>query len=304
MAVIITGSGSFIGRKLTSFLLNSGERVLGINRTMTAEFLGFENYSEVELDLTHYQDFSLPLNINPDTLILLAWDGTRGLDRFDSGKQLINTQQNLILVDILVRLGLKKIIIAGSQAEHQLVSNMSYHKNTNGNFDWYAYAKLNLFNELRYKYKSGVSIIHLRFYSVYGYGDYNYSLISNLFNSIDFSSEILLTCCDNDWNYIYIDDCISCIMSFIEIRSPLVDSFDIASFDTRPLKEFIIEAAEIIGLQKSRIKFCSLPDDKLIYNMSPNTTKTVSVTKWIPVTPFREGITRILKDKIEASKNR
>ena len=119
--VIVTGATSFIGIHLIKQLIyrskyfvyaivrrNSGKRELlpKSDRVMV-----------IELDMEEYTQIGQVIATPCDACFMLAWNGTRGDDRNDSGKQQLNYQYSMECIMHVCLLGCKKIISAGSQAE-------------------------------------------------------------------------------------------------------------------------------------------------------------------------------------------
>ena len=85
----------------------------------------------------------------------------------------------------------------------------------------------------------------MRFFSVYGPGDHKESLINTLVNKLSNGESVELGNCGQQWNYMYIDDAVDAVFTLCTKFTG--DTYNIASEDTRSLKEYVEEAAKLIA---------------------------------------------------------
>ena len=112
----------------------------------------------------------------------------------------------------------------------------------------------------------GMDYCHLRFFSVYGYGDHPWSIISTLVRDLRQDKKVALSACLHDWNFMYIDDAVRAVVllcrRFLEKQGKALERenaasgrpespegliVNIASRDTRQLKSFVEEIHQIGG---------------------------------------------------------
>ena len=108
----------------------------------------------------------------------------------------------------------------------------------------------------------GLHYYHLRFFSVYGYGDHPWSIISTLVRDLRQDKKVSLSACRHMWNFMYIEDAVQAVYELYRQAADeapdwkrdgslrLISSIvNIASQDTRPLRSFVEEIHEIVGFK-------------------------------------------------------
>lgn len=119
--VIITGATSMIGNALVKYLLSKNIQVLAIIRKNSNRraFLPKSNKLKViECDLKDLKNLEIENDNEYDTIYHLAWDGTNGNERNDVYKQNLNVKFSLDVINFAKKMGCKRFIGAGSQAEN------------------------------------------------------------------------------------------------------------------------------------------------------------------------------------------
>lgn len=295
--IIITGATSFIGANLVRKLLNEDHKVLAVIRKSSkkSNILGAnKNLKIIELNMNEYNKFNLIIKEQYDVFISLAWNGTRGQDRENKDIQFNNYQNSLDGIKSAINLGCKKIILAGSQAEYGKHSIIISEKSECHPETQYGKYKLKLFqdaNELCKKYN--VSCIEPRFFSLYGPGDNEATMIISILKKMINNQDCELTSCEQFWNFMYINDAIEALYLLIKNKS-VNGIYNFGSNDTRKLKLFIYQMQEITN-SKSRLLFGKIdtPQNKL-NNVMPDITKLTTTLQWSPPTSFDDGIKNIV----------
>ena len=235
MRFVVTGAGSFLGSAVVKRLKEEGHKV--------TEFK--HSYEEDEDDLPH----------RADAWIHFAWAGAGSAGRQDDEIQGYNIGMSMAALEKAIELNCRKFIFAGSQAEYGRAQDGSL-KNEDGPAEPvspYGDAKL-LFSKLArtridaYNREENcprpMRYVHMRFFSVYGPGDHKTSLISTLIDKLSKGERVELGPCDQKWNYLYIDDAAEGVMTLCTKFTG--DTYNIGSDDIRPLKEYVLETAEVI----------------------------------------------------------
>ena len=292
---IITGVTSFLGRSVATFLLEKGFIVFGIVRTKSSNIKNIENIKNlitIELDFNNLSsnDFINILDennkkyidvidnikkLNADiSLIHFAWGAT--LDRNNFAEQMMNIDMSSKVLEFAKIIGAKRFIFAGSQAE---LSDTAYGM---AKKQFASVASTELKN-------SKMKFIHFRIFSIYGKEDRSTSMIKQLVESFKENKDIELSSCEYKWNYLYIDDFTNIVYKFI---SKNVDSgtYDIASDDTRTLKDYILEAHSVYNA-KNNLLFGKRPDSLEKFSL-PNIKDTINAISDIKFTKFSDGITK------------
>ena len=206
-----------------------------------------------------------------------GWGAT--LDRSNFMKQMLNVDMSIKVLEFAKILGAKRFIFAGSQAE---MSETPYGV---AKKQFAAFAEDNLSD-------SNMSFIHLRIFSIYGEGDRDTSLIMTLLRLCKENKDVGLSSCNYDWNFLYINDFTRMIHKMIDKD---VDSgtYDMASDDTRLLKDYVIEAHRVLKA-KNKLNFGERPDSIETFAI-PNISKTIEAIGAFDFTAFKDGIKKTVK---------
>lgn len=292
---IVTGTTSFLGRSVAKYLLSKGFVVFGIVRPESEKLHLIQdikglNIVKLDFDKVRSSDFLCVNDIELRKLIEEAkennydisflhfgWSAT--LDRSNFMKQMLNVDMSIKVLEFAKILGAKRFIFAGSQAE---MSETPYGV---AKKQFAAFAEDNLSD-------SNMSFIHLRIFSIYGEGDRDTSLIMTLLRLCKENKDVGLSSCNYDWNFLYINDFTRMIHKMIDKD---VDSgtYDMASDDTRLLKDYVIEAHRVLKA-KNKLNFGERPDSIETFAI-PNISKIIEAIGAFDFTAFKDGIKKTAK---------
>ena len=297
--IIVTGATSFIGANLINALINENYFIYAVTRpnsSQIAKLRGHKSLKIVELEMKEYSKLDQIINDNCDFFCSLAWDGTRGGSRNNLQQQRDNYIHSKDALEAAFRLNCKKVITAGSQAEYGVYKGKISEKTICNPNTEYGKWKLQFYEDA---YKScrarEISFIEPRFFSVYGPGDYENSLIMSTIKKMMNGIACDLTECTWKWNYLYIDDAVEGLLSLIK-HNCADGAYNLASNDTRPLKEFVLEMKSVLN-SSSELKFGSLPiAASSVVNLEPDVERIFSETGWVEKLSFTEGIRKISKE--------
>ena len=240
MIVALTGSTGMIGISLINLLLNRGHKVIAFvrNKSKKINLLPIhENLKIITLDLTELSNFSE--EINADYFVHLGWDGTIGSGRNDIFSQVKNIEYTLDAVKLANKMGVKKFVGVGSQAECGLTDeNISIKSKCDPVTAYgvckYSAGKLaNIFcNEL------GMEFNWVRVLSVYGKNDSPLTLFSYINKCIETNEDIYLTRCEQIWDYIDCDNA-ALILYKIMLYGKNNVYYPLGSGNGQPLKKYV-----------------------------------------------------------------
>lgn len=282
--VVITGVTSFLGSQVARKFINNGYIVYGIIRPKSKRLDKIKDISglnviELDLDklsLSDIEKFRKKVKTHHDiTFFHFAWGAT--LDRADIKKQMLNVDYSMKVLKFAEILGAKRFIFAGSQAEYSESA--------------YGIAK-RTFGDVAEDYLKGsdMKFIHLRIFSIYGKGDRETTILMTLAKLIRENKDVDLSSCNYLWNFLHIDDFINIMKLLVEndVESSI---YDIASEDTRLLKDYVLEAKNVLG-GKNQLNFGARPDSKEIFAI-PDISRLKKAIGDYQFLKFRSGIKMI-----------
>ena len=298
MKAIITGATGFIGVALCRELLKNGCDITAVIRPNSAKVskltglqTGTGTLKIIELPLEQLR--SLPERVEcADVLYHLAWNGSSGADREDFDMQYANIAYTASAVQAAKACGCKKIIVSGSQAEYGVINTLANEKNTVPKpFMMYGAAKLSAYHMASVLAKQmDIPLVWARIYSVYGVGENAGTLISYLVESLKAGETPALSPCQNMWNFMYITDCARALCRLGEY-SEAEGIYNVASDDTRLLREFVEQVRDIIAPDAKLGFNAKKSDPRRTFWLEPDCGRLKQMGFQCEV-PFAEGIRR------------
>ena len=287
MRAIVTGATGFIGTALCRELIKNNYEVTAVIRPETKrkdKVPSGVNVVELPLDRINELEGSY------DLFYHLAWNGSSGNDRNDFDMQYSNIKYTADAIRVAKRLGCKKFIGAGSQAEYGVVHGEAKEDETICKpFMMYGAAKLAAYHMGKIvAEQEEISFVWPRIYSIYGPGENEGTLISYLVKTLKEGKIPELSSCENMWNFMYIDDCTRALRMLGENKNT-EGIYNVASSDTRFLKEFVIEARDIINENLGLNFGAKKQDENKMFWLQPNIDKMKLLFK-LTNTEFRKGI--------------
>jgi nucleoside-diphosphate-sugar epimerase len=240
MKVCITGSTGMIGLALTKYLITKDINVLMIVRPNSTKLNLIPKSSlieTVECDLSSLQD--LKYSEKCDYFIHMGWDKTIGDGRNDVYLQNLNVKYTLDAVMLAKRLGCKKFIGLGSQAEYGLHNEPLAIDTSCNPITGYGIAKYSagkLANILCSQ--QGLEFNWIRVLSVYGEYDNPNTLISYVTKCIRDNISANVTKCEQIWDYIEAGDAAKIIYR-IMLNGKNGLTYPLGSGNGRPLKDYL-----------------------------------------------------------------
>ena len=288
MVFFITGASSFIGVELCRYLSDNGHQVIAMSRRENEDLNAIASDGNLSVFRADMQSlFEKAADVKADVFVHLAWAGTSHEDRNNPAIQPDNVKNALECVKLSVRMGCQLYVDAGSQAEYGLVPGVLTEETLCNPITAYGKAKFQMYHETKaLTAQQGLKYIHLRILSVYGEKDHDETLIKSCLRKLKNNEPIVMRSGGQKWNYVYVKDAARQIYE-LALYAMANDYFkqevyNIASDDTRQLKDFIKVMKEITGsLSELRFGGYNLETD---VNLNPDMMKTSSIvnplTKW------------------------
>lgn len=296
--ILITGATSFIGLNLLNYLLND-YKIIAIVRSNSQKLEKLPvnvNLSVVELNLEKYDKLPLIITENIYGFIHLAWNGTRGADRENIEIQKLNYKYSISALHSAAKLNAKIFMSAGSQAEYGLQNNIITENTVPKSVTAYGKSKLKFYEYgMEFCKNNNIKFVEPRFFSLYGPGDYEGTLIMSMLDKMLKNEPCDLTDCTQKWNFLNIKDAVAGMKILLESKLVKSGAYNFASNDTRELKNFLLEM-KAITKSNSKLNFGAIPhNDSGKYGINPDVTKLLA-TGWKPEVSFENGIKELINN--------
>ncbi len=305
MKAIVTGATGFIGLALCRELLQRGYEVVAVVRPDSRKKAGLlqlqkdfpeESLQIIELHLKEMEALYTKHHIRADLFFHLAWDGPSGAAREDFDIQYGNIRYAAEALKAAKDCGCIKFIGAGSQAEYGVVDGIAYEGRTLPSpFLMYGAAKLAAYRMCALLAEQlKIRFLWPRIYSVYGAGENPGTLVNYVLSSLKSGEMPELSPCENWWNFLYISDCARALRMLGE-KETAEGVCHVASWDTRKLKEFVVQMRDIAAPGAELGFGCRPADPKRTFQLQPEIGK-LKESGLRPEISFQEGIRLKMKE--------
>ena len=304
---LLTGGTGLTGNALLRYLLDKDVNVTVLVRSNSSRLSNLPDDSRMRIvycNIDGYPAVDNSINdVNYDVFFHLAWDGSLGNqkvnNRYNVPLQLGNLNSFVQAIELCNRIGCKKFIATGSQAEYGPVNGVIDEDTPRRPVTAYGSAKIcssDMGRILCEQY--GIKFIWARLFSIYGPYDGAMSLVdTSIRELIEHQRSIDYTSGEQKWNYLYSYDAAKALKLLADTD---VDSgvFCVASSSGRKLKEYI----EIIH----DIVYPSVRPSLGVIKPSSNIQLDVDISKLVTATGFKEDYTfeegiRIIADQFKRS---
>lgn len=298
MRFVITGATSMIGAALVQECLKHNVQVVALIRASS------KNADRLpKSDLVQIVDCTLEnlAQIDPDKIgscdvfYHIAWANTDKVGRLNPELQQQNIAYTLAALELAHKLGCKKFIGAGSQAEYgihvdmptrpdsQVLPQMAY------GVCKYAAGRL---GELRAK-QLNMDFLWVRIFSVYGANDIPGTMIRSTLEKLLQGQHCSFTEGTHCWDYLHSTDAGRAFF-LIGQKSHGHKIYCLGSGIARPLREYI-EIMRDLAAPGSVLGFGEIPyPDGRGINLQADISSLVADTGWKPQISFADGIVNIL----------
>lgn len=294
--VVVTGATSMIGIALINECIKNNVEVLAIvrkNSERVSRIPKSELIKVYECDLSKLED--VIVDGTYDVLYHLAWNGTKKYERNNPIVQEKNITYTIQAVELAAKLGCKKFIGAGSQAEYGKVEGIisedtGVMPDTAYGISKYAAGRLS--ERLCKQY--GIIHIWARVFSIYGAYDNDETMLSYAMKC--FSEKIIanFSAATQMWDYLYEEDAgkIFYLLGQCDLESKV---YCVASGLSRPLKEYIMELQEAWN-ENAECAFAAQNGVEII-GLQADITELIHDIDYTPETEFCDGIKKVVEYK-------
>lgn len=296
--ILVTGATSFIGINLIKEILKEYKVIAVVRSNSEKISLLPESKNLLVLGLEMKNYYRLPSLIKEPihAIVYLSWGGTRGIDRNNIELQEQNFKYSISALHSAAKLKAKVFMSAGSQAEYGLQNEIISENTVPKPVTAYGKSKLKFYEYgIEFCKNNNIKFVEPRFFSLYGAGDYEGTLIMSMLTKMLKNEPCDLTDCTQKWNFLNIKDAVAGMKILLECKLIKSGAYNFASKDTRELKSFLLEMKGITN-SKSKLNFGAIShNDSGKYGINPDISKLLN-TGWQPKIRFEDGI-RILIEK-------
>lgn len=299
MTIAMTGATSMIGVATIKECIKQQINVIAFARSNSSNIRRIpksEYVKTIACDLSDMGSFEAQ-ELSADVFIHFGWTFTDKEGRNSPAKQMKNVQFTLDAVYLADRLGCKKFIGAGSQAEYGTPNTMLKDDTPVNPLIAYGITKYaaGRFAKIECE-KIGMEYNWVRVLSVYGEHDNKGTLLSQLLHNAKNSIPMGLSGCEQIWDYLHEDDAGK---AFVAVAKNGVDGrvYNLGSGIGKPLKEYVQEVIAIVN-PKYNLDFGKYPysPTQPIYLVADISALTED-TGWKPEIDFKEGIKEMVACK-------
>jgi len=293
--IVITGATGMIGAALAKCAVDKGIEVLCIVRSESKRIINLPKSDLVRTEFCEISEYDkFAFNGRYDLFFHLAWDKTFGASRDDVNVQVANIQHTLDAIRLAQRLGCRKFIGTGSQAEYgaatvPLGAETPANPTSGYGVAKYAAGKLGslLCSQLSMDFN------WVRILSVFGPLDGAQTLIMYTINELKAGRSPELTRCEQVWDYLYCDDSAKALLCIGE-NGVSGKTYTLGSGCPQRLSIFLELIRDIVA-PDIELRF----GEKAYYPHQPmylsaDITELAHDTGWKPEVSFEVGVRSIL----------
>lgn len=291
--VIITGPTGAIGVALINELISRGVYVTAVCHRNSARINNIPKSEYVDIIQCELSDLKTDLEGLPsdyNVFFHFAWACTTGVSRDNINAQIDNIKYTIDAVEVAHKLGCKKFIGAGSQAEYGRVEGKLKPDTPANPENGYGIAKLCAGQLSRIRCKQlGIQHIWTRILSVYGPFDGEKTMINQVINTLLEGRKPSCTKGEQVWDYIYSKD-IAVAFRLIAEKGKSDKTYCIGSGKGCDLKQYINIIRDLIN-PHLEIGFGDISyAENQVMHLCADISELTKDTGFIPRYSFDEGI--------------
>jgi len=281
MRYLVSGANGFVGSSVFNKLQSKGETCFGIVRENSDLNRVNPLFRKMVVKVSEKDWAETLSNLQPENLIICDWNGVSAENSNNKTIQISNLERWEALTTAAMKVKVKKIIALGSQAE--LNENQDGILSTT-NFDprsEYGFAKVAAYNKLRnLTNNTSTQLVWARIFSLYGKGADKKWFIPHVANALQKNEDLLLTKCEQEWNFLNVEDLAEAIIKISKTNSTY-QFFNIAYPETVILKD-VVDYLKKIMVSRSQVFYGHLNyPSRQVMKMKPDLTEILS-TGWVP----------------------
>lgn len=304
---IVTGAAGFIGSFLVDSLLGKGCKVIAVVRKASPHSKRLPPHPNLRVVKGNLADISTwqekLSGLRPAVFYHLAWHGVGNAQR-NSLRQLENISMALATLQLARKLGCRRWVGAGSQAEYGPLNRPIAETDPAEPTTLYGAAKLSACLLARILgEQTGIETTWVRIFSTYGPGDKEGWLLTDLIKKLLKGERPSLTAGEQLWDYLYAADAAEAFVH-LGINPKTTGVYNLGSGRSQTIRSVaetvrdMIDPALELGLGDLPYR----PDQ--VMHLEANIAKLKKATGWYPRTTLEQGIRQTIDYSISQSKSR
>lgn len=296
--VVLTGATSMLGVALINECIKNGVEVVALFHPNSANLERIPKSGLVRLVECGLSDLEkmdeTALGADNDVFFHFGWSDTSKEQRVKAYPQYTNIGFTLDAVRLAQRIGCKKFIGAGSQAEYGRVMNVISPKTPVNPDSAYGIAKYAAGRLSAIECASlGIEHIWTRIFSVYGIWDNEATMISAVTQSLLHGEVPKLTKGEQLWDYLYSEDAGRAFYLLGE-KGKDCSLYNIGSGKAHPIKEYVEMMCAAVG-SGAKAQIGALEYSPMqVMHLCADIDRLVEDTGFRPQISFEEGIARTI----------
>ena len=286
-AIVIGGAG-FTGIALAYDLIKNGYIVYDIIRPNSPHKSRLDhidaNLKIIECDLSGLASLSSGINGGADVMFYIAWTADEGY---------YGQSQNVLYLncalDLAAKLGCKRVVITGSQAEYGVVpkNEIIYEDRAPNPFSDYGASKVAAcYLSKQYAKDLGIEWVWGRIFSLIGKNEPETRMLPALYKALYEGRDFALSSCRQNWDYLDVQDAAAALIALAE-HGKSGEIYNIANGHYRELKEYTEELRRIV---RSSARVIYGNDPSPFVSLQPSVEKIQNDTGWKAEHSFEESI--------------
>lgn len=287
---VVTGATGFIGGALTKKLLSNGVKVygIGIDEEKLKELKGQGEFIPIKADFSQYEYISQLIKDDVDVFYHFAWMGYgKATNEFDT--QIINVCASVKAIEVAIKIGCKKFILACSSHEYQKNYIDNDMEKEAGFCSIYGASKIAAKHYCRVMaHNYGIQFNGVIFTNVFGVGDESNRSANMFIKQLLKKRPLKLIKGDNLYDWTYIDDVVGGVIAVGE-KGKRGREYYVGSRELRPFKQIITEVRDILapGIE---LKFGEYKDTAYIDYDLININQLYNDTGYLPSCDFKQSV--------------
>lgn len=294
---VITGATGSVGRAIIDKLVQENVDVTVLYHDGSKRIDSVPTnrlIKKIRCSLDEMKDFT-PSENDFDVFYHLAWAGTTGAARDDAELQLKNIEYTLDAVNLAKRMGCRKFIGAGSQAEYGLCDKPLTPDTPTFPFTGYGIAKLAAGRlGMLHCRNLGIDFAWIRILSVYGKYDPENSVIKSAIRKFTANEKAEFSKGEQLWDFLSARDAATAFYLVGGDDKHKEKTYCLGSGKAAPLREYIEKIHELCG-SNSEIDFGAIPySSNQVMFLQADISELTHDTGFVPSVSFESGIKELL----------